>query len=257
MADNQYAFPTETLSLPSQGLLYPKGSPLSSGTIDVKYMTAKEEDILTSTNLIEKGVVIDRLLESVIADPKVKLDDMLIGDKNALMLGTRVLGYGKEYDVVLTDPDTGLEVEHTFDLTQIETVKIDDKLLKSGNNFELELPISKRTITFKLLTHRDEREIETELEGYRKLSATTGVTPELTTRLKKQITSVDGNKEKQFIDNFVVNEFLAQDTKAYREYLKKVTPDVVFEQEYTSQIGEPHKVDIPVGVRFFWPESKL
>ena len=204
MADNQYAFPTETLSLPSQGLLYPKGSPLSSGTIDVKYMTAKEEDILTSTNLIEKGVVIDRLLESVIADPKVKLDDMLIGDKNALMLGTRVLGYGKEYDVVLTDPDTGLEVEHTFDLTQIETVKIDDKLLKSGNNFELELPISKRTITFKLLTHRDEREIETELEGYRKLSATTGVTPELTTRLKKQITSVDGNKEKQFIDNFVV-----------------------------------------------------
>ena len=220
-------------------------------------MTAKEEDILTSTNLIEKGVVIDRLLESVIADPKVKLDDMLIGDKNALMLGTRVLGYGKEYDVVLTDPDTGLEVEHTFDLTQIETVKIDDKLLKSGNNFELELPISKRTITFKLLTHRDEREIETELEGYRKLSATTGVTPELTTRLKKQITSVDGNKEKQFIDNFVVNEFLAQDTKAYREYLKKVTPDVVFEQEYTSQIGEPHKVDIPVGVRFFWPESKL
>tara|TARA_Y100001938_G_C7991078_1_gene379527 strand:- start:146 stop:919 length:774 start_codon:yes stop_codon:yes gene_type:complete len=257
MADNQYAFPTETLSLPSQGLLYPKGSPLSSGTIDVKYMTAKEEDILTSTNLIEKGVVIDRLLESVIADPKVKLDDMLIGDKNALMLGTRVLGYGKEYDVVLTDPDTGLEVEHTFDLTQIETVKIDDKLLKNGNNFELELPISKRTITFKLLTHRDEREIETELEGYRKLSATTGVTPELTTRLKKQITSVDGNKEKQFIDNFVVNEFLAQDTKAYREYLKKVTPDVVFEQEYTSQIGEPHKVDIPVGVRFFWPESKL
>ena len=257
MADNQYAFPTETLSLPSQGLLYSKGSPLSSGTIDVKYMTAKEEDILTSTNLIEKGVVIDRLLESVIADPKVKLDDMLIGDKNALMLGTRVLGYGKEYDVVLTDPDTGLEVEHTFDLTQIETVKIDDKLLKSGNNFELELPISKRTITFKLLTHRDEREIETELEGYRKLSATTGVTPELTTRLKKQITSVDGNKEKQFIDNFVVNEFLAQDTKAYREYLKKVTPDVVFEQEYTSQIGEPHKVDIPVGVRFFWPESKL
>ena len=257
MADNQYAFPTETLSLPSQGLLYPKGSPLSSGTIDVKYMTAKEEDILTSTNLIEKGVVIDRLLESVIADPKVKLDDMLIGDKNALMLGTRVLGYGKEYDVVLTDPDTGLEVEHTFDLTQIETVKIDDKLLKSGNNFELELPISKRTITFKLLTHRDEREIETELEGYRKLSATTGVTPELTTRLKKQITSVDGNKEKQFIDNFVVNEFLAQDTKAYREYLKKVTPDVVFEQEYTSQIGEPHKVDIPVGVRFFWPEARV
>ena len=99
MAENQYGFPTEVLSLPSKGLLYPEDSPLRSGTIDVKYMTAKEEDILTSQNLIEKGVVIDRLLESVIADPKVKLDDMLIGDKNALMVGTRILGYGKDYEV--------------------------------------------------------------------------------------------------------------------------------------------------------------
>ena len=95
MAENQYAFPTEQLSLPSKGLLYPKDSPLSSGTIEVKYMTAREEDILTSANLIEKGTVIDKLLESVIANPKIKLDDLLIGDKNALMVGTRVLGYGK------------------------------------------------------------------------------------------------------------------------------------------------------------------
>ena len=95
MAENQYGFPTEVLSLPSQGLLYPEDSPLRSGTIDVKYMTAKEEDILTSTNLINQGVVIDKLLESVLADKKIKLDDMLVGDKNALMIGTRVLGYGK------------------------------------------------------------------------------------------------------------------------------------------------------------------
>ena len=99
MAENQYAFPTEQLSLPSKGLLYPKDSPLSSGTIEVKYMTAREEDILTSANLIEKGTVIDKLLESVIANPKIKLDDLLIGDKNALMVGTRVLGYGKNYDI--------------------------------------------------------------------------------------------------------------------------------------------------------------
>lgn len=86
MAENQYGFPTEVLSLPSQGLLYPKDSPLRSGTIDVKYMTAKEEDILTSTNLIEQGVVITKLIESIIANPKVKLDDMLVGDKNAVMV---------------------------------------------------------------------------------------------------------------------------------------------------------------------------
>ena len=106
MAENQYGFPTEVLSLPSQGLLYPEDSPLRSGTIDVKYMTAKEEDILTSTNLIEQGVVITKLLESVIANQKLTLDDMLIGDKNALMVGTRILGYGKDYRITLVDPDT-------------------------------------------------------------------------------------------------------------------------------------------------------
>ena len=109
---------------PSKGLLYPKDSPLSSGTIEVKYMTAREEDILTSSNLIEKELVIDKLLESVNVDPKVKLDDLLIGDKNALMLGTRVLGYGKDYEVQITDPDTSLDVEHTFDLTKLKTKEV-------------------------------------------------------------------------------------------------------------------------------------
>ena len=130
MAENQYDFPTEVLSLPSKGLLYPEDSPLRSGTIDVKYMTAREEDILTSTNLIEKGLVIDKLLESVIADDKVKLDDLLIGDKNALMVGTRVLGYGKDYTVDIQDPDTDLEVEHTFDLTELKTIKKKDTRIK-------------------------------------------------------------------------------------------------------------------------------
>ena len=106
MAENQYGFPTEVLSLPSQGLLYSEDSPLRSGTIDVKYMTAKEEDILTSTNLIQQGKVIDKLLESVIANRKIKPMELLVGDKNALMVGTRILGYGKDYRVEITDPDT-------------------------------------------------------------------------------------------------------------------------------------------------------
>ena len=132
MAESQYGFPTEVLSLPSKGLLYPEDSPLRSGTIDVKYMTAKEEDILTSSNLIKQGKVIDRLLESVIADPKIKMDDLLIGDKNALMVGTRILGYGKDYDCVITDPDTQERVEQVIDLTTLEHKKINEKLFKNG-----------------------------------------------------------------------------------------------------------------------------
>ena len=257
MADNQYAFPTEELSLPSKGLLYSKDSPLSKGTIEVKYMTAREEDILTSSNLIEKGLVIDRLLESVIADPKVKLDDMLVGDKNALMLGTRVLGYGKDYVVKIDDPDTGLEVEHTFDLTKLETKKVDESLFKNGNKFEFTLPHSKRVVEFKLLTHKDEREIERELEGYKKITQATGVSNELTTRLKNQIISVDGETDRKKINDFVDNQFLARDTREFRAHLVDISPDIIFEAEYTSQIGEPHKVNIPIGVRFFWPESEL
>jgi len=257
MSENKFDFPTEVVDLPSKGLVYPEGHPLRKGNVEIKYMTAREEDILTSTNLIEKGVVIDRLLESVIADPKVKLDDLLIGDKNALMVGTRVLGYGADYTIKLTDPDTSLEVEHTFDLTKLETTKPDEKLFKNGNKFEFTLPTSKRTIEFKLLTHKDERELDAEIEGYKKVQAVGGVSRELTTRLKKQIISVDGETDKSKINDFVDNQFLAKDTREYRAYLQKITPDVIFEQEYTSQIGEPHKVNIPVGVRFFWPESSL
>lgn len=256
MSEQKYAFPTEVLALPSKGLLYPKDHPLSSGQIDVKYMTAKEEDILTSSNLIDKGIVIDRLLESVIADPKVKLDDMLIGDKNALMLGTRVLGYGKEYVVEIEDPDTTLKVEFNIDLTKLESKKIDDKIFKSGENkFSFELPNSKANIEFKLLTHSDEKKIEQHIKALSKITKATGVSSELTTRLKNTIISVDGETDFNTISDFVDNRFLSLDTKEFRKYVAGITPDIIFEAEYESQIGELHTVTIPIGVGFFWPDA--
>ena len=255
MAENQYDFPTEVLALPSKGLLYPEDSPLRSGTIDVKYMTAKEEDILTSSNLIEKGLVIDRLLESVIADDKIKLDDLLIGDKNALMVGTRVLGYGKDYPVTIQDPDTNLEVEHTFDLTELPTKKIDDKVFAKGNKFSFTCPKSKVKLEIKLLTSGDENEINKQINSYNKLTKLTGISNELTTRLKNQIISVDGDTKQSIINEFVDNKFLSLDTQKFRKYVNSITPDIVFEQEYESQIGDSHTVGVPIGIGFFWPES--
>ena len=256
MAENQYGFPTEVLSLPSQGLLYPEDSPLRSGIIDVKYMTAKEEDILTSTNLIEQGVVITKLLESVIADPKVKLDDMLLGDKNALLVGTRILGYGKDYEVMITDPDTNERVEYVVDLTKLKDKKIDTKLYSKGNTFEFELPNSKRVLNFKLLTQKDEKEIDEILKDYEKVEKLTGVSYNLTTRLKHQIQSVDGETDQKAIDNFVDNEFLALDTRAFRKYQETITPDIELKFDYTSQTGNLHKIDIPLGINFFWPAAE-
>ena len=166
------------------------------------------------------------------------------------------MGYGKDYEVTIEDPDTGLDVEHTFDLTKLETKKVDEKVFKSGKNkFSFTLPNSKRVIEFKLLTHKDERDIDSELKGLEKISRATGIQSQLTTRLKYQILSVDGETNKKFIHNFVDNEFLALDTKEFRNYHNSIQPDIVFEQEYTSELGESHTVNIPIGIRFFWPES--
>ena len=256
MAENQYGFPTEVLSLPSQGLLYPEDSPLRSGKVDVKYMTAKEEDILTSTNLIEQGVVITRLLESVIADPKVKLNDMLVGDKNAIMVGTRILGYGKDYDITLTDPDTNERVEYSVDLSKLENKPIDEKLFEKGNNFTFELPNSKRIVGFKLLTQQDENEIRDVMQDYEKVEKLTGVSYALTTRFKHQIVSIDGENDQKQIDNFVDNEFLALDTREFRKHLEEITPDIELKFDYTSQSGNQHKLTVPLGIDFFWPAAE-
>ena len=255
MAENQYGFPTEVLSLPSKGLLYPEDSPLRSGTIDVKYMTAKEEDILTSTNLIQQGKVIERLLESVVANPQVKMDDMLVGDRNALMVGTRILGYGKDYPCTIIDPDTNEKVEINIDLTTLEHKKIDEKLYKNGNLFSFELPNSKRVVEFKLLTQSDENQISENLKDYEKLTKLTGVDKTLTTRLKYVIQSVDGEKDQNKIDSFVDNEFLALDAKAFRKYRESIEPDIILKYDYVSQTGGNHKIDIPLGIDFFWPAA--
>ena len=253
MAENQYDFPTEVLDLPSKGLLYSKENPLSSGQIDIKYMTAKEEDILTSLNLLEKGLAIDKLLESIIANPKVKLDDILLGDKNAIMIGARVLGYGKDYEISLTDPDTTLEVKSVVDLTTIKNSVIDYSLLEGGENkFSFTLPNSKRIIEFKLLTHKDEKVIEETARALEKVSPT-GPQSKFTTRYKQQIVSVDGDTSKTIINKFVDKEFLALDSREFRKHVKSITPNVDLTFEYKSQIGDPHTVNIPIGVTFFWP----
>jgi hypothetical protein len=255
MAENQYDFPTEVLDLPSKGLLYPKDSPLSSGTIEIKYMTAKEEDILTSQNLIKQGIVLDKLFEAIIADKSIKLDDLLIGDKNAIMLGARILGYGKDYTVQIDDPDSGLEKEHTVDLTTLGFREIDYSAFETKENkFSFELPNSKRVIEFKLITHKDEKEIEKTVKSLETISNVTGIDPTLTTRFKHQIISVDGDTSQKTINNFVDNEFLALDTKSFRTYVKSITPDINMTSPYVSGIGEPHMVDIPIGVTFFWPD---
>ena len=170
MAEDKRQFPTEMVNLPSKGALYPKESSISKGEIEVKYMTAKEEDILTSQNLIRKGLVIDKLLESLIVDESINLDEILIGDKNALMVASRVLGYGKDYEFETNCPACGERNKDNIDLTSLKDKEIDHSVFKNGiNEFGFDLPSSKRKITYKILTQLDEREIDAELKALKKI----------------------------------------------------------------------------------------
>jgi len=245
--------PTEVIELPSKGWFYPQGHPLASGRIEMRYMTAKEEDILTSQNLIKQGVVIDKLLQALIVD-KFNYSDLLVIDKNALFIAARVLGYGKDYEVEVACPACGEKSRHTVDLTTFESKEIDfDKFTKGQNAIEFTLPASKKTLTLKFLTHGDEKAIEDELKGLKKMNALTKVDSELTTRMKYIITAVDGNPDA--VTSSFVNSMLAVDSLALRKYLKEITPDIDTTFSYVCpHCGhENEKIQVPIDVSFFWP----
>ena len=256
MKENQTTFPTEEVSLPSKGLIYPVDNPLSKGVVEMKYMTAKEEDILTNEAYIKKGTVIDKLLKSLIVTP-INYGDLIIGDKNALLIAARVLGYGKDYSVKFNNND-GEEVTHTIDLTELEDKELEkDHLLKPNHNeFSFTLPVLKKEITFKLLTHNDEKKVESELKGLKKSNSEYG---ELSTRLKHIIQSVDKDYDSKTIRDFVNNQLLARDSRALREYVREGQPDVNltfdYEDEYTGEIKRG--VNVPLNLTFLWPDFTL
>lgn len=248
-------FPTEIIPLPSRGLLYSEDHPLAEGVIEMKYMTAREEDILTSQNLIKQGVVLDKLFESLIVTP-VNYSDLYVGDKNAIMVAARILGYGKDYVVEIDDPfSPGTRQKVTIDLTQIEHKEVDYSLFEQRKNeFDFQLPQSKRVVTFRLMTHKLEKDIQTEVKGMNKTQVRTGIDRDLTTRLKNVIIAVDGESGRATINNFVDNELFALDSRALRQYMKEISPDLDMTFTFISDTtGEVKEMDIPMDVSFFWP----
>ena len=242
-------FPSEVIDLPSEGKLYPEGHPLKDGKIEIKYMTAKEEDILTSQNLIKKGVVINKLLDSLILTNGVNSNDLILGDKNAVMVAARILAYGPEYTCEVTNPNTGETSTQTFNLADCPFKNVPKSVTE--NTFEITLPISKRKIKFKLLTGAEEELIDKELKASKKVSA---VSPELTTRMRYMILEVDGDNSQSAINEISIN-MLARDSKFFREEIQKVSPDIDLSQEIEIE-GESVTVTIPMTVGFFWPDAE-
>lgn len=248
-----FPFPTEVITLPSKGLCYPENSPLSKGEITIKLMTAREEDILTSTNLIKKGIHIDKLMESIIVEPGVSANELLIGDKNAILVASRVLAFGPEYDITVNDPNENEPVSVTVDLSKIQIKEVDETKLNRKNEYDFVLPISKTPIKFKLLTHGDELAIAKDVEASEK---TLKQSNEITARYRRIIVEVDGNKDLGYISNFVINRLLAGDSKGLRKYMSEITPDLDLKFEYESPFtGEKEALRIPFGIDFFYPSE--
>jgi hypothetical protein len=239
-------FPTEIVELPSKGLLYPEDSPLASGKVEMKYMTAKEEDILTNQNYITQGVVIDKLIQSLIVDKTVDYSQLLVGDKNALLVASRILGYGAEYEFAYGGQ------KQIIDLSSLENKELkEDSFTKGKNEFDYTLPATGTKIKFKFLTHGDEVLIDEEITGIRKINKQ--ASPEISTRLKHMIVDVNGETDKNKIREFVDNAFLARDARAFRKYIQELQPDInlKFYPENSPEEG----VDIPIGITFLWPDA--
>jgi len=259
-----YQFPTEIIELPSRGLIYPKDNPLSSGKVEMKYMTAKEEDILTTQSYIRDGSVLDRLFQSLIISNgeglPIKYVDLVTGDKNAIMIAARILGYGKDYEVEITDPFSGKKQKDVIDLTQFENKEYDgsSQVQLHKNEFEFTLPRSQRVVTFMAMTESKERKVKYDVEeltkANRKIKDETS--RELTTRLKTMILSVDGESDRKLISHFVDNELFAVDSKALRGYIAEVIPDIDLTYEFVSEeTGERREIGLPLDITFFWPNS--
>jgi hypothetical protein len=244
MEENKFKFPTETVELPSKGLVYPEGHPLRSGKVEMKYMTAKEEDILSNQNFISKGIVLDKLLEALTLN-KFDIKDIVTGDKNAILVASRILGYGKDYSFTYD------KKEYTIDLSKIENKKFDESSVSPNGTFIFTLPNSGTVVEFKILTAKDEELIQQEIEGLKKINkeSSSGIT----TRLKYQIVAVDEKTDKSSVKEFVESYLLASDSRALRSYIKNISPDINLTQKISIN-GIEEDIDIPINLNFFWPD---
>tara|TARA_Y100001937_G_C7115758_1_gene330049 strand:- start:276 stop:1133 length:858 start_codon:yes stop_codon:yes gene_type:complete len=255
-----FSVPTEVVDLPSKGLFYPEGHPLhGKDTVEIKYMTAKEEDILTSESLLRKGTAIDRMLQNLILDEGVHVNDLFVGDKNALLIAARISGYGEGYDTTVTCPACYKTQEYTFDLAACEPKPLMTSDALSGLEgvsyedgvYSLKLPRSGATVSVRLLSGKDEKDIEAAKQNKKKYKLPDS---SLTDLLKAIIVSVNGSTARDEVNNFV-DSMPALDSRHIRKMYPLLTPNIDMSQDFQcSSCGHEQALEVPVTANFFWPE---
>lgn len=246
-------FPTEIVDLPSKGLLYPDGHPLRTGQVEIKYMTAREEDILSTKSYIEKGIVLDKLLESLIVT-KFDYDTLLVGDRNAIMIAARVYGYGPEYKTKIRKPN-GQEIDITVDLMNLPHKEIDETLITPGKNrFVCKLPVSGLNVEIELFTVGKFKKYEESVAALEKIkSFNKGADQTATTMYRYLITAIDGVSSENLVNT--INNLVVADTRYLREFVSKVQPDINLELEVEDpDTGNTFRNKIQLGITLFYPD---
>ena len=247
-----FVLPTEFVDLPTKGKFYSKEHPLhNKESIEIRYMTAKDTDILTSKSLLKKGVAIDRMLQNIIVDDKVKIDDIYSGDKNAILIAARINGFGAEYQTKITCPSCGNAGDHSFNLNEIEPQNLGDGIhISTQGTFTVELPVTKVNAECRLLTGADEKKIFIQSEKRRKhnLPETT-----LTDQYKLFIVSINGETDRGLVEKFV-DLMPARDATHLKSMFDKASPNVDLKHDFScSSCDTDTEIDIPFSANFFWP----
>ena len=251
-----FVAPTEFVELPSKGS-YPVGHPMHwEEVLEIRFMTAKEEDILSSQTLLKKGIAIERMIDSLIINKNVKAKDLLIGDRNALIIAARISGYGSSYKTQISCPSCGTWAPFDFDLNQKEIHESQEnedlslKKLDSGN-FSCVMPYSKFVIEFKLLDGKDEQHLAklTADKKKRKMTETT-----LTDQFKLMIVSIEGHKDSSIVSRYV-NNMPTLDSRHLKACYKVAAPDVKIKNNFEcSSCAYSQEMEVPFNTDFFWPD---
>jgi hypothetical protein len=255
-----YITPTEAVEIPSKGILYPPEHPLyMQDTIEIRHMTAKDEDTLTSKALLKKGLAVDKMLNDIIVDKRIKVDNLLIGDKNALIVAARISGYGEEYETKITCPSCGVSSQHTFDLN-INTMayplpkeELDNLgiITTEKNTFIVRLPLSKIEVEIKLLTGLDERQMVVKSQEQQKNNLPEST---MTQQMKYFIVSMNGETDRRKLTQMVEN-IPAKDSKYLRTVYKNINPNIELEQNFVCSACEfEDSMEVPFTSDFFWPK---
>ena len=251
-----WSAPTEIVPLPSKGRFYPPTHPLHNAeTVEIKYMTAKEEDILTSQSLLKEGLAVDRALQSLIIDTNVRVTDLLVGDKNALVIASRITGYGEEYETSVNCPQCSATTRHTFDLSELDSVDFESSMQEHGitisenNTFTITLPFSKLTVECRLLTGKDENKMFKNAQRNSKKKESSVFTDQL----RSIIVSINGSSNALEVGS-LVNELPARDARYLRTVFGSVSPNIDMSQHFEcSECDYAADMEVPLTADFLWP----